>query len=172
MKRILMSRGARTVVEVCAGVQAGEQAVIVTEPEMLTMAEAIAAAVYRVGAEPAITLMMPRDSDGQEPPPTIAAAMKASQVFFNLVRTSITHTRATRDAAAAGSRGMMMTQFTEEMLIHGGIEADFRALAPRCQAHAPCVHRSPGNQLSRQPQDLGPVQRVGLTEGDHEILVG
>jgi leucyl aminopeptidase (aminopeptidase T) len=80
--------------------------------------------------------MTPRASDGQEPPLTVAAAMKASQVFFNVVRTSITHTRATRDAAAAGSRGMMMTAFTEEMLIHGGIEADFRALAPRCQAVA------------------------------------
>jgi leucyl aminopeptidase (aminopeptidase T) len=136
MKKILMSKGARTIVEVCAGTTAGEQAVIVTEPEMLPLAEAIAAAVYAVGAEPLITLMTPRASDGQEPPPTVAAAMKASQVFFNVVRTSITHTRATRDAAAAGARGMMMTQFTEEMLIHGGIEADFRALAPRCQAVA------------------------------------
>ncbi len=136
MKKILMSKGARTIVEVCAGVQAGEQAVVVTEPEMLPLAEAIAAAVYAVGAEPMIALMTPRASDGQEPPPTVAAAMKASQVFFNVVRTSITHTRATRDAAAAGSRGMMMTQFTEEMLIHGGIEADFHALASRCQAVA------------------------------------
>ncbi len=136
MRKILMSKGARTIVEVCAGTKAGEQAVIVTEPDMLPLAEAIAAAVYAVGAEPMITLMTPRASDGQEPPPTVAAAMKASQVFFNVVRTSITHTRATRDAAAAGSRGMMMTAFTEEMLIHGGIEADFRALAPRCQAVA------------------------------------
>ena len=136
MKKILMSKGARTIVEVCAGTKAGEQAVIVTEPAMLPLAEAIAAAVYAVGAEPMITLMTPRASDGQEPPPTVAAAMKAGQVFFNVVRTSITHTRATRDAAAAGSRGMMMTAFTEEMLIHGGIEADFRALAPRCQAVA------------------------------------
>lgn len=136
MKRILLSKGARTIVEVCAGTQAGEQAVVVTEPDMLPLAEAIAAAVYAVGAEPMITLMTPRASDGQEPPATVAAAMKASQVFFNVVRTSITHTRATRDAAAAGSRGMMMTAFTEDMLIHGGIQADFRALAPRCQAVA------------------------------------
>jgi 2,5-dihydroxypyridine 5,6-dioxygenase len=136
MKKILMSKGARTIVEVCAGVQAGEQAVIVTEPSMFSMAEAMAAAVYGAGAEPVIALMTPRSADGQEPPAGVAAAMRASNVFFNVVRTSITHTRATRDAAAAGSRGMMMTQFTDEMLIHGGIEADFRAIAPRCQAVA------------------------------------
>lgn len=136
MKKILMSRGARTIVEVCAGVKAGEHAVIVTEPSMLSMAEVIAAAVYAAGAEPVITIITPRKSDGQEPPDTVAAAMKASNVFFNVVDKSITHTKATRDAAAAGSRGMMMTAFTEEMLMGGGIEADFRALAPQCNAVA------------------------------------
>lgn len=136
MKKMLMAKGARTIVEVCAGTKAGEKAVIVTEPCMMSMAEAIAAAVIAVGAEPVITVMTPRGSDGQEPPAPIAAAMKASDVFFNVVRTSITHTRATRDAAEGGSRGMMMTQFSEEMLMGGGITADFPAIAPQCQAVA------------------------------------
>ena len=136
MKKILMAKGARTIVEVCAGTKPGEKAVIVTEPCMMPLAEAIAAAVVAAGAEPIITVMTPRDSDGQEPPDAIAAAMKASNVFFNVVRTSITHTRATRDAAAAGSRGMMMTQFSEEMLMGGGIDADFQAIAPQCEAVA------------------------------------
>ena len=136
MKKFLMAKGARTIVEVCAGTKPGEKAVIVTEPCMMPIAESIAGAVIAAGAEPVITVMTPRESDGQEPPETIAAAMKASNVFFNVVRTSITHTRATRDAAAAGSRGMMMTQFSEEMLMGGGINADFRAIAPQCQAVA------------------------------------
>jgi len=136
MKKILMAKGARTIVEVCAGTKPGETAVIVTEPCMLSMAEAIAAAVEAIGAEPIITVMTPRKSDGQEPPAPIAAAMKNSDVFFNVVNKSITHTRATRDAAAAGSRGMMMTQFSEEMLMGGGIDADFKAIAPECQAVA------------------------------------
>ena len=136
MKRILMAKGARTIVEVCAGTKAGEKAVIVTEPCMMSMAEAMAAAVIAVGAEPIITVMTPRGSDGQEPPAAIAAAMKESDVFFNVVKTSITHTRATRDAAAGGSRGMMMTQFSEEMLMGGGINADFKAIAPQCEAVA------------------------------------
>lgn len=136
MKKVLMAKGARTIVEVCAGMKPGEKAVIVTEPCMMSMAEAIAAAVQAVGAEPTITVMTPRRSDGQEPPEAVAAAMKASQVFFNVVDKSITHTRATRDAAAAGSRGMMMTQFSEAMLMGGGIEVDFRAIAPRCEAVA------------------------------------
>lgn len=142
MKKILMAKGARTIVEVCAGTQAGEKAVIVTEPCMMSMAEAIAGAVMAVGAEPIITIMTPRESDGQEPPASIAAAMKASNVFFNVVNKSITHTRATRDAAEAGSRGMMMTQFSEEMLMGGGINADFRGIAPQCQAVAKALEGS------------------------------
>ena len=136
MKKILMARGARTIVEDCAGVKKGERAVIVTDQPLINIAEAMAAAVYAAGAEPVIVIISPRSSDGQEPPDAAAAAMKNSDVFFNVVQTSITHTRATRDAAAAGSRGMMMTQFTEDMMIHGGIEADFVAIAPQVEAVA------------------------------------
>lgn len=136
MKKILMSRGARTIVEMCAGVKSGERALVVTEPCMLSMAEAIATAVFAVGAEPVIAIIPPRKSDSEEPPDTVAAAMKACDVFFNVVDKSITHTKATRDAAAAGARGMIMTAFTEEMLAGGGIEADFPAIAPQCKAVA------------------------------------
>lgn len=136
MKKILMARGARTIVEDCAGVKKGERAVIITDQPLINIAEAMAAAVYAAGAEPVIVIIPPRSSDGQEPPDAAAAAMKSSDVFFNVVQTSITHTRATREAAAAGSRGMMMTQFTEDMMIHGGIEADFVAIAPQVEAVA------------------------------------
>lgn len=133
MQKILMSRGANTLVTVCAAVQTGEQVLIVTEAEMLSIAEAVAAAVYAVGAEPTIAVMTPRQADGQEPPANVAAAMRVSDVFFAAVRTSITHTHAVRDAVEAGSRGIMLTQFNESMMISGGIEADFASLAPICK---------------------------------------
>jgi len=62
--------------------------------------------------------------------------MAAANAFICPVSTSITHTRAVRDACAKGSRGIMLTQFTPEMLMHGGIEADFPALAPVCRTVA------------------------------------
>ncbi len=136
MKKILMAKGARTIVETCAGVKPGEKCVIVTEPSMMGIAESLAAAVYAAQAEATTVVIPPRSSDGQEPPAAAAAAMKASDVFFNCVYTSITHTSATRNAAAAGARGIMMTQFNEEMMISGGLHADFAAIAPQCQAVA------------------------------------
>jgi len=132
-RQVLMSKGARTVVGVCLQVKSGEQVVVVADAGMESIARALAAAVQAAGSEPTIVTIVPRDSDGQEPPPPVAAAMAASDAFVCAVRTSITHTRGVRDAAAAGSRGIMLTQFSEDMLISGGIEADFRALAPVCE---------------------------------------
>lgn len=101
-----MSRGAKTAVEVCARVTKGEDGLVIADSKMLRIAEAI------------------------------ATAMRESDVFFSVVSKSITHTKAVRDAAQAGSRGIMLTQFTEGMLVSGGMEADFAALAPACRSVA------------------------------------
>lgn len=136
MNQTLMARGADKVVSTCVKVQPEEQVLIVTEASKLEIAKAIAAAVYRVGAEPAVMVMMPRETDSQEPPKTIAAAMKASDAFISVVNKSITHTHAVKDAVQNGSRGVVLTQFTEEMLIHGGIEGDFEEAKVVCKAVA------------------------------------
>jgi leucyl aminopeptidase (aminopeptidase T) len=62
----------------------------------------------------------------------VAEAMKKANVFLTPVSTSITHTRSTKEAVAAGSRGIIMTAFTEDLLIRGGIQADFQKQKPIC----------------------------------------
>ncbi len=136
MKKILMARGADKVVTTCVKVQPGEEVVIITEESKLSIAEAVAAAVYRVGAQPILTVMEPREQDSQEPPKTIAAAMKSSDAFISVVGKSITHTNAVKDAVQNGSRGVVLTQFSEEMMIHGGIECDFEEAKVVCKAMA------------------------------------
>ena len=132
MNNIYMSKGASKVINVCAKVEAGEQILIVTELSRISIAEALATEVYRVGAEPTICIMEPRHQDGEEPPKEIAAAMKASDAFISVVGKSLTHTHAVKDAIAAGSRGLVLTHFTEDMMIRGGIEGDFENLKPIC----------------------------------------
>ena len=132
MENIYMSRGASKVVNTCLKVQPGEQILIVTELSRLSIAQALASEVYRVGAEPAVCIMEPRSQDSEEPPKEIAAAMLASDGFLSVVGKSITHTNAVKSAIAAGSRGLVLTHFTEEMMVHGGIEGDFEALKPIC----------------------------------------
>ena len=62
--------------------------------------------------------------------------MKAADVFLCVVGRSITHTQAVKQAVASGARGLVLTHFSEEMMVHGGIEADFPSIAPLCKALA------------------------------------
>ena len=150
-----MSRGASKVVNTCMKVQPGEQILIVTELSRLSIAQALAAEVYRVGAEPAVCIMEPRTQDSQEPPKEIAAAMLASDGFLSVVGKSITHTQAVKEAVAQGARGLVLTHFTEEMLVRGGIEADFPAIAPTCRAIAQALQGAQTVRLtSRHGTDL------------------
>ena len=132
MTNFYMSRGASKVINTRVKVKEGEQVLLITELSHLSIAQALASEVYRVGAEPALCIMEPRKRDGEEPPKDIAAAMKASDVFFSIVGKSITHTQAVKTALSEGARGLVLTGFTEEMMMRGGIEGDFEALKPIC----------------------------------------
>lgn len=148
MKQMLMARGAKTVAEICLAVKEGEQILIVTEPEKMDIARSVACAVYAAKADPVVAVMLPRDRDGQEPPEMVAEAMKKSDGFICIVGRSITHTHAVKNACAAGSRGIMLTQFSEEMMNHGGLMADFPHAARDCKAVA---------------EKLGGAKRIHLT---------
>jgi leucyl aminopeptidase (aminopeptidase T) len=131
-----MQKGALKLLQVCASVQPGEEVLIIADYQMEKIGKAIAAAAHQIGAEPILTYLVPRKRDGQEPPQAVADAMKRAAVFLAPVSKSITHTTAVKEAAQAGARGLMLTQFREDMLIHGGIEADFEAIAPVCKGLA------------------------------------
>lgn len=133
MIQTLMGVGAKQVVEVCAKVKKDETVCIVTEPKTLSIAEAVSIAVSNVGAEPVIAIIKPRVADSTEPPQAVAEAMKQSDVFISAVYTSITHTHAVKNAVENGSRGIMLTQFDNNMLIDSGVLADFPAAAPTCE---------------------------------------
>jgi len=136
MKSILMSKGAKTLVEVCAAVKPRENVLIVTDFDMMSIAEAVATAAYSVGAEVAICSIIPRSGHGQEPPVPIAEAMKKADVIFTPVTYSITHTRAVKEACEAGSRIIALTDYKEHMLVKGGLDADFNETKIMCQKMA------------------------------------
>ncbi|WP_027625896.1 aminopeptidase [Clostridium lundense] len=142
MKKVLMGRGAKTIIEVCAKVKEKEQVLIIGEYKTKNIVESIATSVYAVGSEPTIMYIVPRERDGEEPPKTVAAAMKSSDVFICAVSKSITHTKAVKEAVNANSRGIMLTQFEEDMLISGGIEANFELASVTCKAVAKALENS------------------------------
>jgi len=132
-REIQMSMGASKLVNVCAQVKPGEKVLITTDIEKVSIARSLATAAYEVGAEPIIMIMPPRPAHGVDPPPGVAAAMKVSDVVFQPVAKSIAHTPATRATKESGGRTIVMAEFTEGMMISGGLEADFEAQRPTCE---------------------------------------
>lgn len=133
MKEILMVKGAVKLMDLCAAVQPGENVLIITDFTKTKIAQVLATVAYERGAEVVIATMIPRKGHGQEPPVTIAEAMIKADVILAPVSNSITHTRSMKRALEAGARILVMTDFTEEMLIQGGIEADFNEQKAICQ---------------------------------------
>lgn len=131
-KEARMMRGARKLVEVCAEVQPGEQALIVTDSHTdPAIAQVLFGALLAADARPAIIQTLSGKSDSGEPEAMVSAAMAAADVVFTPVGVSVTHTHAVQAVCARGGRVVALTQWTPEMMMGGGIDADFAAIEPR-----------------------------------------
>jgi len=126
---IELMRGARIAVETCLGVKPNEAVLIVTDYERQPIAEALAAMVQSLGGDPVITTMRPRQRNAEEPPPSIAAALRATQVAFLVTTRSLSHTTAREEATKAGVRLASMPGVTPEMMKAGGMTADYTQVA-------------------------------------------
>ncbi len=120
-----MMRGAKKIVEVCAGLREGETVTIVTDTNKLRIAEVLSAAVFAAGGQPVMVVMIPTGAHGAEPPEPVVAACRESNVYIFATTWNLQHTSARTEAIRSGSRGTTMPQVTEDLLITGGILADF-----------------------------------------------
>jgi 2,5-dihydroxypyridine 5,6-dioxygenase len=127
-----MERGAKILVETCAGVRPGEQVVIVTDADRTRIAQAIANSVEAAGGEATIVVSPPRSIDNEEPTAPVSAAMLTADVIFLPVTHALAHTVAVRSAIAEGARVVSMSAFTERMMMRGGLFANFAARRPLC----------------------------------------
>ena len=121
---------AKILVVDCANVKHGEKVLVVTDASRLSIAIVLAAAARERDAESVIMVMPPPKVPGQEPSIIVAEAMKNAHVIFLPLTRSIAHTTATIEARKAGARVISMAEFTEEMMVSGGMEGDFVSQKP------------------------------------------
>lgn len=136
MDSIEEMKGASIVVDTCAGVQPGEDVLVVSDWKVSDVAERVAAAANERDANVTMALMDPREYDGNEPEPSVAAAMMEADVIITPVHRSITHSSATAEAKEAGARVISMVKFTDEQLVRGGLYADYEGMRPHCEEMA------------------------------------
>jgi leucyl aminopeptidase (aminopeptidase T) len=101
----------------CLGLRPGEELLVVTDPTRREIAAGLAAAGRMVGAEVVLLEMAERSQNGAEPPRSVVAAMCAADAVLCPTAKSLTHTKARRDAVAAGARVATMPGITPAILL-------------------------------------------------------
>src|SRR5205823_13456473 len=85
-----------------------------------------------LGTEVLWMTMLPRERNGEEPPEPVAAAMRTANVVVAPTTRSLTHTRARREACAAGARVATMPGVTEAIACRA-VAVDYTEMARRCE---------------------------------------
>lgn len=130
---ITIEEGALKVVRTSAAVKRGERVLVITDADRPPeIAQALAEAARRVGAEATVVRIPAGGPPGGEPPADVALAMAEHDVVLAPTTRSMFHADATRAAAAQGVRVVSLTNCGITTLTTGGIEADFEALEARC----------------------------------------
>jgi aminopeptidase len=104
------------VLDNCLGVASGEQVLVLTDPTLRGVAEALVAGARERDAEALLAEMAERSGNGEEPPRAIVPAMAACDVLIAPTAKSLSHTEARHAASAAGVRAATMPGVTEDML--------------------------------------------------------
>lgn len=123
-----LDEASRTVLKDCLGVRPEETVLILTD----TPRRGIGNSLFRVGSELCTEIFLleirPRKINGEEPPPEAAQMMKSVDVVVCPTTTSFTHTRARREACAAGTRIGTMPGITEDIMVRT-MRADYQRIA-------------------------------------------
>lgn len=114
----------------CMGVQANETILIITDQPLRPIGYALRQAAKDLGNEVILVEILPRASNGAEPPAQIAELMKLVDVVLCPTSRSLTHTDARRAASAAGVRIATLPGVTEEIMVRC-MNADYNAIAAR-----------------------------------------
>jgi leucyl aminopeptidase (aminopeptidase T) len=125
----------RTVVQDCLAIQPGEDVLVIADPPLQSLGQALREAARDAGADAVLALMDEREIDGNEPARPVAGALEACDVFIAPTTRSLSHTTARKRATDRGARGATMPGVTEDMLSRV-MAMDFEAMAARSQAVA------------------------------------
>lgn len=169
-----LQRALNTVMERCLDLRAGENVLVIGDPRSRELAEAMRDAAARYGADAVLAMMDERENDGTEPPPPIAAALTACDVYLAPTSRSLSHTRARKASNDLGSRGATLPGATADMIARV-MSVDFAAMKERTlavtrlltdsdEAHITCPN---GSDLRidiggrRGMADIGEMTRAG-----------
>jgi leucyl aminopeptidase (aminopeptidase T) len=122
---------ARTAIEQCMGLQAGESCLLVTDDERMAIAEALDAVARETTDDVALIRYPPADQHGADPPEPVADAMAGADVVLAPTTKSLSHTTARKEANEAGARVATLPGITDGVFLMG-LDADYERIREEC----------------------------------------
>jgi aminopeptidase len=114
----------------CMGTQPGEKVLVITDEPLRPIGQALQRAARDLGLEVVLVEILPRKTNGEEPPEEVATLMASFDVVLCPTSKSLTHTDARRAASAAGARVATLPNVTEDIMVRC-LNADYHQIAAR-----------------------------------------
>jgi leucyl aminopeptidase (aminopeptidase T) len=112
------------------GARPGERVLVVTDEPLRIIGYALRQAAKDLGHDVLLVEMLPRSSNGEEPPAEVAELMARADIALCATSKSLTHTDARRAASAAGARVATLPGVTEDIMVRC-MNADYGQIAAR-----------------------------------------
>ena len=123
-----MLKAARNVMKQCLGVKPGESVLIVTDPARSDLAGIFTTAAKEITKKVKVVILTGMTENAQEPPPQIQRIMARSSHCLLITTYSLSHTKARKNACAAGCRIASMPGITAH-IIKRTLTADYSQIA-------------------------------------------
>lgn len=125
-----LASAARVALYDCMGLQPSEKVLVVTDEPLRTIGYSLWMAAREASSESLFLEMIPRKTNGEEPPTEVADLMRRFDVVMCPTSKSLTHTDARRSASAEGVRIATLPGVTEEIMVRC-MNADYHRIAKR-----------------------------------------
>lgn len=122
--------GANQLVQLCAGLKAGERAYVIGNPSTEDVIAYVVSSLENVGAEIKVDVIEEASMHGAEAPEAVADAMLNSDVIFCLTRMSMAHSGARLAASLKGARFLSLPDYSLEQLASPAQQFDFLSAQP------------------------------------------
>ncbi len=142
---------ARTALSDCARVRKGENVVVICDAPLREIGIAFWEAAMQLETDAIFCEIIPRSSNGEEPPKPVAALLASCDVFMIPTSRSLTHTDARRKACERGARGATLPNITQDTMKRTLI-ADYRKIEQRTKHVAEAIR---GAKEARVVTELG-----------------
>ena len=136
MKQLM--EAARVALTDCMAVKRGENVIVICDEPLRRVGQAFWQVARELAADAIFCEIMPRSTNGEEPPKAVAALLAACDVFVIPTSKSLSHTDARRQACAKGARGATLPGITEDSMKRT-LRADYKEIEERTRRVAAAV---------------------------------